>query len=157
MNNISWMKRWWNQLTCLWWSNVLGIYLYLVAILDSRCGWGIQRGTFPNIKNSYPPPHTISVHGLRHLAFEHLALYDPEPFCPLGTLVTWTISFFSSKCNLIWPWSPQESPSCSSTSTTPWSPMKVTRGPFRPRDARTWRRSWKVAVSYYNAAATQPI
>ena len=84
MNNISWMKRWWNQLTCLWWSNGLGIYLYLVAILDSRCGWGIQRGTFPNSKNFYPPPHTISVHGLRHLAFEHLALEDPEPFVHLG-------------------------------------------------------------------------
>ena len=68
--------------------------------------------------------------------------------CPFGTLVTWTTSFPFFRCNLIWPWSPQESPSSSSTSTTPWNPMMVTRGPFRPHAARTWRRSWKVAVSY---------
>ena len=54
---------------------------------------GNTKGYIPQYQNFYPPPHTISVHGLRHLAFEHLALHDPEPFCPLGTPVNWTILF----------------------------------------------------------------
>ena len=72
---------------------VLGsIYIWLLFWIQGVDGE--YKGVHSPIARTFTrPPHTISVHGLRHLAFEHLALHDPEPFCPLGTPVNWTISF----------------------------------------------------------------
>ena len=88
LNNISWIKHRHVKCHCM---NMGSIY-YLVAILVSRCGRGIQRGAFPiNTEISPAPPHHVNwTFGKWPFVSTWLSAIPNRPY---GTLVIWTFPF----------------------------------------------------------------